>query len=383
MNSGGLGRVETQRVVTFSRDDPLVLESGATIGPVQVAYETYGRLDEEASNAIVVCHALTGDAHAAGHHGDPRRRGWWDSMIGPGRPIDTERFFVVSANLLGGCNGSTGPSSPDPDAGRPYGMRFPLFTVRDLVTVQRALLGYLGIRRAHAAIGGSLGGMQALQWALDQPGEVGRAVMICASARLSAQNIAFSAVARSAIMNDPDFRDGEYLTTSRRPETGLSVARMMAHITYLSEESMRRKFDRRRHEPESKTMTFEVDFEVERYLRHQAQTFLRRFDALSYLYLSRVMDYFDPFGDPSLDLGSVTTLVRAISFDSDWRFGSAHSRHIADVLRTGGVAVEHVEIGSPWGHDSFLLELPDYHRAVREALTQEAPRPTTLSRAPT
>jgi homoserine O-acetyltransferase len=380
MTKGDIGRVETQRVVLFTRDDPLVLESGATIGPVEIAYETYGELNAETSNAVVVCHALTGDAHAAGHHGDSRHRGWWDSMIGPGRPVDTERYFAISANLLGGCQGTTGPSSPDPATGRPYGLQFPLFTVRDLVTVQRALVRRLGIARTHAAIGGSLGGMQALQWALDQPDEVDRAVLICASARLTAQNIAFSAVARNAIVTDPEFRGGDYLTAGTRPEAGLSVARMMAHITYLSEESMRRKFDRRRHDPAS-GMTFEVDFEVERYLRHQAETFIARFDALSYLYLSRVMDYFDPFADPSLDLGAVTTRVRAISFDSDWRFGSAHSRHIAEVMRPAGVAVDHVEIHSPWGHDSFLLDLPDYHDAVKEALGTPAPAPPTLSRA--
>ena len=375
MSSGGLGRVDTQQVVPFTRDDPLVLESGARLGPVEVAYETYGRLNGQASNAIVVCHALTGDAHAAGHHGDPHRRGWWDSMIGPGRPVDTERFFVVSANLLGGCQGTTGPSCTDPATGEPYGLRFPQFTVRDLVSVQRALIGKLGIHRVHAVIGGSLGGMQALQWALDRPGEVERAVLICASARLSAQNIAFSAVARNAITSDPDFRGGNYPASGRRPQTGLAIARMMAHITYLSEESMRRKFDRRRHDPRAEAMTFEDDFEVERYLRHQADTFLRRFDALSYLYLSRVMDYFDPFGDPELDLGALTTRVRTISFDSDWRFGSAHSRHIADVLRTGGAAVDHLEIHSPWGHDSFLLELPDYHHVVTEVLSARSAGP--------
>jgi homoserine O-acetyltransferase len=374
MNTGRVGRVHTQRVVLFTEDDPLVLDSGATLFPVEVAYETYGRLAADATNAVVVCPALTGDAHAAGDCGEPGRRGWWDSMIGPGHPIDTERFFVVCADLLGGCRGTTGPSSADPATGRPYGLRFPLLTVRDLVAVHRALVAQLGIRRVHAVLGGSLGGMQALQWALDHPGEVQRAVLICASARLSAQNIAFSAVARSAITHDPDFQAWEYHGTGRAPALGLAVARMMAHITYLSEAGMQLKFGRQRSVAGSGTleMTLDADFEVERYLHHQGEIFLERFDALTYLYLTRSMDYFDPFAAEALDLTRVTTRMRAISFDSDWRFGSEHSRHIVQVLGEGGVEIDHVEINSPWGHDSFLLELPDYHGAVAEALAVRA-----------
>ncbi len=364
--TGGLGRVNTERVVLFDRDDPLVLESGATLGPVEVAFEAYGSLDRSRCNAVFICHALTGDAHAAGHHGDPSRRGWWDKLIGPGRAIDTDRFFVISPNLLGGCQGTTGPSSIDPGSGSAYGLRFPLFTVRDLTRVHQKLLRWLSIDRVHAAIGGSLGGMQALQWGLDHPAQVRRAALICATAKLSAQNIALSAVARAAIMRDPAFHDGDYLGTPSRPDTGLATARMLAHITYLSTESMRLKFDRERRAP-SVGMTFDDDFEVEHYLTHQGESFLRRFGALSYLYLSRMMDYFDPLADPALNLAKVAgagTRFLLISFDTDWRFGSEHSAALAAELQRGGVRAAHTEIQSPWGHDSFLLDVPEYHQAL-------------------
>jgi homoserine O-acetyltransferase len=362
-----LGRVETERAVLFTSDRPLALASGALLAPVEVAFETYGTLDADRANAIVVCHALTGDAHAAGDHGDPDRRGWWDNIIGPGRPLDTDRFFVVCANLLGGCMGTTGPSSIDPATGRPYGLRFPLFTVGDLVAVQRALMAHLGVERPLAAVGGSLGGMQALQWALDAPGELGSAIIICASSRLSAQNIAFSAVAREAIMSDPDFQGGDYYDTGSRPDRGLAVARMMAHITYLSEESMRRKFGRRLQNGETPRLGFDVDFQVESYLQHQGAAFLRRFDANSYLYLTRVMDYFDAFADPvatASALAGTSTRFLVVSFDSDWRFDTAHSREIVRTLAAHQVPVTFREIVSPHGHDSFLLEVPEYHRTV-------------------
>ena len=378
MTIGGLGRVQTQRVVLFEEDDPLVLQSGATLAPVVVAYETYGTLDADRANAVFVCHALSGDAHAAGHHGDPSRRGWWDTIIGPGRPLDTERFFVVCPNLLGGCAGTTGPATIDPRTGRAYGLRFPLLTVRDLVAVHRALLRHLGVVRLHAAIGGSLGGMQVLQWAIDQPEDIDRGVLVCASARLNALNIALTAVARSAIMSDPDFQDGDYLDGQRRPDRGLSLARKLGHITYLSSESMRRKFDRARRAGPPAAMTMSNDFEIEHYLDHQGESFVGRFDARSYLYLTRLMDYFDPFADRDLELARVSTRLLAISFDSDWRFGSEHSRHLVDVLRAGGVDARHVEVSSPWGHDSFLMEGDAYQRLVTQALSEHlGPRSTT------
>ncbi|HSD80591.1 MAG TPA: homoserine O-acetyltransferase [Solirubrobacteraceae bacterium] len=362
-----LGTVATQRVVLFTEDDPLVLESGATLGPVEVAYETYGTLNDDRSNAVVVCHALTGDAHAAGRHEGASRPGWWDTIIGPGKPVDTDRLFVVCANILGGCRGTTGPASPDPRTGRPYGLRFPLFTVRDIVALQRALVvGHLGVARPLAAIGGSLGGMQVLQWALDHPGELQGAVLVCATARLSAQNIAFSAVAREAIMRDPDFNGGDFYDGDARPDLGLSLARMVAHITYLSEASMREKFGRRLQNGDTPRYGFDVDFQVESYLQHQGQTFLRRFDANTYLYLTRVMDYFDPFGEPGAlaRLEEVRTRFLCLSFDSDWRFDTSHTREIVRHLSSARVPVTFREIASPWGHDSFLLEVPEYHRTV-------------------
>ena len=319
-----------------------MLESGARLAPVEVAYETYGTLDAAGSNAVFVCHALTGDAKAVA---------WWDTLVGPGRPVDTDRFFVICPNLLGGCKGTTGPSSPNPATGEPYGLDFPLFTVRDLVTVHRALLDHLGVRRLHTAVGGSLGGMQVLQWALDHPAEIERGVLVCASARLTAQNIAFSKTARAAIR-----RDGE---------AGMAFARMLAHITYLSERGMELKFGRERRA--GGPMTMDSDFEVEHYLDHQAEIFLARFDPLTYLYLSRVMDYFEPFAaGPSRP----DTRFLVLSFDSDWRFGTEHSRHLAGELEALGADVRRHEVASPWGHDSFLMDIPGYQETVAAFLLE-------------
>jgi homoserine O-acetyltransferase len=330
-----------ERVVLYDGATPLVLESGARLAPVEVAYETYGRFTGD--NAVFICHALTGDAHAAG---------WWDTLIGPGRPVDTDRFYVVCANLLGGCSGTTGPSSTNPATGRPYGLDFPLFTVRDLVEAHRTLLRHLGVERLHAAVGGSLGGMQALQWALDYPEEIDRAALICASARLTAMNVAFSAVGRAAILRND-------------PASGMAIARMMAHITYLSEESMRLKFDRARREPGA-PMTMGPDFEVEHYLDHQAEIFLARFDPLTYLYLSRVMDYFEPFAEPPGPTPATRFLV--VSFDTDWRFATSHSEYIEAELAARGADVTRHEVRSPWGHDSFLMAVPEYHALITQLL---------------
>ena len=368
--SSSVGLVETKRVVLFTGDDPLVLDSGARLAPVEVAYETYGELHADGSNAILVCHALTGDAHAAGHHGDSARVGWWDNLIGPGKPLDTDRWHVISANLLGGCRGTTGPSSLDPATGRPYGLRFPLFTVRDLVRVHRRLLAHLGIERLAGAIGGSLGAMQVLQWTIDHPDELARGIQVCGSSRLSAQNIAFSAVARTSIMADESFAGGDYYETGKRPDVGLAVARMLAHLTYVSEQSLEEKFGRQLRAGE-RDSGFGIDFEVESYLDHQASSFLERFDANSYLYLSRVMDYFDPFAEADevrqrLRHASTRTLV--LSFDTDWRFPTRHSLEIAQMLESAGAPVVSREIASPHGHDSFLLPVSEYHEAVRAFL---------------
>jgi homoserine O-acetyltransferase len=315
--------------------DGITLESGARLGPLEIAYATYG---DPAHPAVYICHALTGDAEAAV---------WWATLVGPGKVVDTERFHVICANLLGGCKGTTGPSSIDPATGEPYGLAFPLFSVRDLSEVHRALLRELGIGRLYAAVGGSLGGMQILQWALDHPDEIERAVLVCASARLSAQNIAFSKVARHAIVT----------------HGAMDVARMMAHITYLSEAGMDLKFDRARRA--SGPMMLGSDYEVEHYLDHQAEIFLARFDPNTYLYLSRVMDYYEPFAE---DPPAPATRFLLVSFDSDWRFGTEHSRHIEAELLARGAAVERHEVASPWGHDSFLMDVPAYHALVRSFL---------------
>lgn len=368
--SGSVGLTQTERVILFTEDSPLLLDSGERLAPVEVAYETYGTLDETASNVVFVCHALTGDAHAAGHHGNPQRTGWWDTLIGPGKPLDTDRYHVICANLLGGCQGTTGPASPDPATGRPYGLRFPIFTVADLVKLHRALLSHLGIRRLAAAIGGSLGGMQVLQWALDHPHDLDAGILVCASPRLSAQNIAFSAVGRASIMRDEHFAGGDYYNSPNRPDVGLAVARMLAHITYASEHSLEQKFGRR-HTNGSPTSDFETDFEVESYLDHQGSSFLDRFDANSYLYLSRVMDYYDPFADEQAArerLRECATRFLLVSFDTDWRFDTSHSLQIANMLASAGADVAHREITSPHGHDSFLLPIPAYHHAVRNFL---------------
>ncbi len=373
--ASSVGRTTTERVLLYTEEDPLVLASGRELGPVEVAYETYGRLSPGRDNVVFVCHALTGDAHAAGYRDDAAKPGWWDNLIGPGKPLDTDRFFVICPNLLGGCQGTTGPLSTNPATGKPYGLDFPLLQMTDFVTVHRRLLEHLGIERLHAAVGGSLGGMQVLQWTLDAPTQIDNAVIVAASSRLTAQNIAFSAVAREAIMRDPDFQSGEYVGTDRAPHLGLSIARMMAHITYLSEEAMSEKFGRRLQgdEPPGSRMGLGVDFQVESYLNHQGAVFLDRFDALSYLYLTRSMDYFDPFADPGAParIASGGTRFLVVSFDTDWRFDTSHSRRIVRTLEHAGASVTFREIRSAWGHDSFLLVVPGYHETVSAFLNAD------------
>lgn len=340
----------------FDEADPLHLSGGCTLAPVDVAYATYGDLAPARDNVVFIAHALTGDAEAAT---------WWPTMVGPGRPVDTDRFFVVCANLLGGCRGTTGPSSTDPATGRAWGLDFPLISVADLVTVHRRLLDHLGIEKLYAAVGGSLGGMQVLQWAADAPGQVERAVLVAASARLSTQNIALSNIARQAILRDPDFRGGSYPDHGVVPADGLAVARMLGHVTYVSEPGLEAKFGRSRR---GDTPGFGIDFEVESYLAHQASSFVDRFDALSYLYLSRLLDYFDPFASTGFAERIRDTRFQVISFDSDWRFATSHSVLIEKELRRAGVDVERHEIASTWGHDSFLLDPPGYLDLVRSFL---------------
>lgn len=368
--------VETQTARLFDDSRPLVTSSGGVLHEVDVAYETYGELNADRSNAVYICHALTGDAHAAGYHEGASRPGWWDNLIGPGKPVDTDRWFVVASNLLGGCSGTTGPSSVNPATGKPYGLDFPLLSVSDFVTVHRRLGEHLGIETWAAAVGGSLGGMQVLDWALSHPQDLRNAVIVAASSRLTAQNIAFSAVGRHAIMRDSQFHDGRFHEHGTAPDRGLSVARMMAHITYLSEEAFAEKFGRQAQSQEL-TRNFGVDFAVESYLEYQGQRFLSRFDALSYLYLSRAMDYFDVFADPeALALVAddpVNFLV--MSFDSDWRYSTKDSRRIVRHLEGARVPTTFREIPSPWGHDSFLLEIEPYHATIRAFLDRAWERP--------
>lgn len=362
-----LSPTAVEQIRLFTEATPLALASGATLGPIDVTYATYGELNEARDNAIFVAHALTGDALA--HE-------WWASMVGPGKPVDTDRFFVICPNILGGCRGTTGPSSINPATGSAYGLEFPILAVADLVAVHRALLAELNIDRLYAAVGGSLGGMQLLQWASDAPGQIERAVLVAATSRLSAQNIALSTVARQAIMRDPDFRDGRYAEHGVVPASGLAVARMLGHITYVSEQSLETKFGRARHD-EAGAERLGIDFEVERYLDHQGSTFVRRFDALSYLYLTRLLDYFDPFAEPAFGEQIRDTRFQLISFDSDWRFSTAHSVELDKQLSAAGHPVERHEISSPWGHDSFLLEPPGYLDLVDRFL-RDASRPDSL-----
>ena len=355
----GVGSVRTEKV-TFKGDDYILhLESGKTLSPVTVAFETYGTLSAAGDNAILVCHALTGDAHAAGYHtDDPREKpGWWDMLIGPGKPLDTDRYFILCSNFLGGCKGTTGPSETNPATGRPYGLHFPFYTVRDMVTVQKWLVDHLGIKRLLAVIGGSLGGMQVLQWAISYPEMVRGALPIAATARMSPQAIAFNEVARQAIMSDPMWNFGLYDPDSQ-PASGLALARMIGHITYLSEEAMLQKFSRRFINGSQRGYKFEADFQVESYLHHQGSSFIRRFDANTYLYITRAMDYFDlqsDYGSLKRAFANCTSSFLVISFTSDWLFPPVCSHELVKALRTAGRNVSYCNIGSDQGHDAFLL----------------------------
>ncbi|MCY7401950.1 MAG: homoserine O-acetyltransferase [Nocardioides sp.] len=363
--TGTLGYVESRRVVLATQEDPLLLRGGGRLDHVEVVYETYGALTPARDNAVFVCHALTGDAHAAGLHLGSKKRGWWDNLIGPGKAIDTDRFFVISANLLGGCSGTTGPLSTDPATGAPYCLDFPMLHMSDLVEMHRRLTAHLGVEKLYAAVGGSLGGMQVLQWVIDAPDMIDRAVLVAASSRLTPENIAFSAVGREAIMSDPDFCHGRYVEQGVFPWRGQKVARMMAHINYVSAPSLDAKFGRRR-TSRGDDWTLGADFEVEHYLQHQGSVFLGRFDALSYLYLTRLLDYFDPFADPATAaaLRSSASRFQLTSFDSDWRFDSGQSAAMATQLQVFGVETDWVELTSPFGHDSFLLQPQGYHERI-------------------
>ncbi len=349
---------------TLSFQEPLALDCGRSLAQYELVYETYGKLNSDASNAILICHALSGDHHAAGYNSmDDRKPGWWESCIGPGKPIDTSRFFVVSPNNLGGCKGSTGPNTRNPDTGKYYGPDFPIVTVRDWVNSQARLADQLGITQWAAVVGGSLGGMQVLQWAIDYPDRLRHAVVIAAAPKLSAQNIAFNEVARQAILSDPDFHEGHYLEMDTIPRRGLMLARMLGHITYLSDDAMRAKFGRELREGKV-SFGFDVDFQVESYLRYQGQSFVDRFDANTYLLMTKALDYFDPAsehdGDLSAAMQNVTAKFLLAAFTSDWRFAPARSREIVRALLDNDKDVTYAEVEANHGHDAFLMPIPHY-----------------------
>ncbi|MGH8669877.1 MAG: homoserine O-succinyltransferase MetX [Burkholderiales bacterium] len=350
-------------------DAPIKLRSGAELPAYDLAYETYGELNAARSNAVLVCHALNASHHVAGfYQSEPENLGWWDNLVGPGKPLDTNRFFVVGSNYLGSCFGSTGPASVNPSSGKPWGADFPVVTVEDWVETQARLADRLGIERFAAVIGGSLGAMQALQWTLSHPQRVGHALVIAAAARLSPQNIAFNEVARQAIMTDPDFHGGHYYDKGVVPTRGLRIARMIGHITYLSGEAMAEKFGRllRRN---SLGFDFDVDFEIESYLRYQGDKFSTYFDANTYLRITKALDYFDPAGDFEGNLSAALARARAqflvVSFKSDWRFPPSRSRELVRALLDNRRIVSYLEIDAPGGHDAFLLEDARYHAALR------------------
>jgi homoserine O-acetyltransferase len=349
-------------------DGPLRLDSGAVLSPVEIAYETYGTLAADGGNAILVCHALTGDQYVASTHPLTGKPGWWTRLVGEGRPIDPARHFIICANVLGSCMGSSGPASIDPSTGVPYGMRFPVITIADMVRAQALLLDHLGIDRLFAVIGGSMGGMQALTWPTIFPERIEAAIVIASTARHSAQNIAFHEVGRQAIMADPKWRGGAYYVDGDVPAAGLAVARMAAHITYLSEAGLTEKFGRRLQARDAKTFGFDADFQVESYLRHQGISFVERFDANSYLYITRAMDYYDIAEDHGGSLASAFAATRArfclISFDTDWLYPTTESRIIVHALNAAGREASFVELRSPFGHDSFLLDAPEMNRVI-------------------
>jgi homoserine O-acetyltransferase/O-succinyltransferase len=349
--------------------DPLALKSGQALAPYSLVYETYGQLNSDRSNAVLICHALNASHHVAGYREDnPNDIGWWDNMVGPGKPVDTDRFFVIGMNNLGSCFGSTGPASINPTTGDPYGASFPVVTVDDWVNAQARLADRLGIQQFAAVMGGSLGGMQAMQWAMAYPDRLRHAVVVASTPRLSAQNIAFNEVARRAIVNDPDFHGGNYYAKNTVPKLGLSIARMIGHITYLSDDDMAEKFGRQLRGGSDYKFGFDVEFEIESYLRYQGEKFSTYFDANTYLLITRALDYFDPAKDHDgrLDnaFASITAKSLLVSFTTDWRFPPDMSREIVEALLAQKKSVTYAEIDAPHGHDAFLMDDARYHRLI-------------------
>lgn len=371
-SEGSVGIVETKYATFFEPPLEMQLECGKTLGPVTLAYETYGELNADKSNAILILHALSGDAHVAGKHTpEDRKPGWWDNMVGPGKAFDTDKYFVISSNVIGGCKGSTGPASNNPETGRNYALDFPVITIKDMVQAQKALVDYLEIEKLHCVAGGSMGGMQALQWAVTYPDAVRLVMPIATTARLSPQAIAFDAVGRYAIMTDPNWNGGNY-TEGTSPDTGLALARMIGHITYLSDQSMHDKFGRDL--VGSLSYDFDIDFQVESYLNYQGDSFVKRFDANSYLYITKAMDYFDlTQGKMSLSeaLAEVKAKFLVMSFSSDWLFPPYQSEEIVSALKKSKKEVIYSEIQSDYGHDAFLLEVDVMSKLISDFLCQE------------
>ena len=366
INNNSIGIVKSN---TVAIKQSLKLDCGKTLNDFSLIYETYGRLNSEKSNAILICHALSGDHHAAGYYSDEDKKpGWWDSCIGPGKPFDTNKFFIVSLNNLGGCKGSTGPNSINKETGLEYGPDFPIVTVNDWVNSQKLLADYLEIDKWACVIGGCLGGMQALQWAISYPDKIKNSIIIAAAAKLSAQNIAFNEVARQAIITDPEFHNGRYNDFNVVPRRGLSIARMLGHITYLSDDSMRQKFGRDLREGKL-NFGYDIDFQVESYLRYQAQAFVERFDANTYLLMTKALDYFDPAKEYSGDLSRAFKDTKSrflvVSFTSDWRFSSSKSHEIVKSLIRARKNVSYSEIEANHGHDAFLMPIPEYLKVLR------------------
>ncbi len=370
--------IAATQVARFGAEDPLTLDSGARLAPLSVAYNTYGRLNADKSNAILICHALTGDQHVASVNPVTGRPGWWPLAIGPGLAFDTDRFFVICANVVGGCMGTTGPKEIDPSTGAPYGLTFPMITIGDMVRAQAMLVDRLGIGELLCVAGGSMGGMQVLQWMAAYPERIVSAIPIACAAKHSAQNIAFHEVGRQAVMADPDWRGGEYLAAGVRPEKGLAVARMAAHVTYLSEAALQRKFGRQLQDRAEFSYAFDADFQVESYLRHQGRSFVERFDANSYLYITRAMDYFDLAADHGGALANAFARLKAqvcvVSFTSDWLFPTAESKRIVHALNAVAAKVSFVEVETDKGHDAFLLDEPAFYATLKRFVDAVADR---------
>lgn len=364
-----LGIVETK---IFNIKENILLESGKKLKNVQVAYETYGELNEAKDNAILLLHALTGDAHAAGYHKGDKKPGWWNDLVGEGKAFDTDKYFVICSNMLGGCKGTTGPSSINPDTNKPYGLDFPVFTTEDVVKVQKKLIDFLDVKKLRIA-GGSMGGMQAMEWAIRHNDMVTHAIIIASTSRLSAQGIAFNAVGRNAIISDPKWNKGNYYE-GEKPEKGLAIARMVGHITYLCEEAMHKKFGRRFQDKSSPDFHFDVDFQVESYLEHQGQTFVDRFDANSYLYITKAVDYFDlakKYGSLEQAFSKTNAKFLIIAFSSDWLFPPEQSKEIVNALIKNQKDVSFCKIDSPCGHDAFLLEYETQSKIIKSFLLED------------